>query len=281
MNKTKAQVNKTNPEMTKEMKAFLDMFNPKRITGDELIRGVELMLAHVKEIKANNSTELTAIKTALQNVLTKMQSDSEIRHEKTSTELRKLFDTALKEIRSHNTTFGSDIEKKVSQTLEDFHGEINSAFSEYEFSISEMREELSNIPEKDSPEQIVEKLESLIPESNEEEDKRLDARAIKGLKKLIKKVVSGMGGNSGGGGSERRGVQYYDLSSQLDGVTKTFSLPAFLKVLDVKLSSVPVMRQTTDYTQDGTLMKITFTSEINAATDLSSGQSCIVLYSEA
>lgn len=127
----------------------------------------------------------------------------------------------------------------------------------------------------DMAEDIRNKLELL------KDDERLDAKAIKGLDEIIGdvKTLKGRPVYVGGAGG-RGGVKVYDLSSELDGSTTTFSLPAFYMVIDVKLSSYPVLQETTDYTIDPTLMKITFTSEIQASTDLASGQYLRVLYTE-
>lgn len=85
----------------------------------------------------------------------------------------------------------------------------------------------------------------------------------------------------GGGGSGGRIVKSYDLSSVLDGVTKTFSLPAFYRIISVHLSSVPnILRETVDYTSSASTFQITFTSQISESTSLASGQSCVVVYSE-
>lgn len=122
----------------------------------------------------------------------------------------------------------------------------------------------------DTAEQVRDKLSSLIG------DDRLDSSAIKGLDEKIAK----MRGNSTTFAVSRGQVKVYDLSDQLDGVTTTFSLPAFWLVIDAKLSSVPVLRPTVDYTVDGTNMQITFTSQVDASTSLSNGQSLIVIYAE-
>lgn len=98
------------------------------------------------------------------------------------------------------------------------------------------------------------------------------------LKKMKGEVIM-TGGGSGGGGHI---VKAYDLSASLNGVLKTFSLPAFWRVINVHTggSIPPTMRPTVDYTTDASAMTITFTSEINAATTLASGQTIIVTYSE-
>lgn len=81
--------------------------------------------------------------------------------------------------------------------------------------------------------------------------------------------------------SARGAVKYWDLSSFLDGVTKTFALPAFYRVISVHSSSFPnILRPDVDYTTDGTLMKITFTNEITADTTLASGQTLLIVYAE-
>jgi len=113
------------------------------------------------------------------------------------------------------------------------------------------------------------KLESLI------DDARLDVKAIKGIEGLIKDiktlkekpVVMGITG--------RDLIKDIDLSAQLDGVTKTFNIPAIYNIISVVSSSFPTaFRKTIDYTYTGTT--ITFTSEINASSTLASGQTLII-----
>ena len=112
--------------------------------------------------------------------------------------------------------------------------------------------------------------------------KKLKISDIKGLRKELDKLKksSGMivGGGSGTGGHI---VKAYDLSASLNGVLKTFTIPAFWRIISVHSSSFPnAFRPTTDYTVNGSTYQITFTSEINAATTLASGQTIIVTYSE-
>lgn len=86
------------------------------------------------------------------------------------------------------------------------------------------------------------------------------------------------------GGRMGRGTgnatKYYDLSSLLDGSTKTFTIPANLRVIDVRSSNFPfAFRQTTDYTHTAT--SITFTSEIDETTVLAAGATLYIIYAEA
>lgn len=82
-----------------------------------------------------------------------------------------------------------------------------------------------------------------------------------------------------GGGSI---VMYYDLSSKLDGTTKVFTIPTNSKIIQITSSSAPfVFRPTTDYTLSGTKSSnLTFTSGIDASTQLSQGQSIIIIYAK-
>jgi len=134
----------------------------------------------------------------------------------------------------------------------------------------------------DTPEVIISKLESI-----EENEDKLKISAIgklqEKLDELEKKIKTGerityVGGAGATGGHV---VKAYDLSDSLDGSTKTFSLPAFWRIISVVSSSFPTaFRLTTDYTVDGSLFKITFTSAIDAGTTLASGQTIIITYSE-
>lgn len=120
------------------------------------------------------------------------------------------------------------------------------------------------------------------------DEERLDASAIKNLEKLIKRLmddvkfktvtIGGGGGATAGGG---RIVKSYDITSALNGVTKTFSLPAFYRIISVHSSSFPnAFRPIVDYTSDASLMQITFTDAITADTTLAEGQTIIITYAE-
>jgi hypothetical protein len=129
--------------------------------------------------------------------------------------------------------------------------------------------------EKDLP-----KLGTSIRDSLElidEEEEKLDIKAIKNLRKelddLAKKVSQA---GISGGVVGRDIIKDIDLSSQLDGVTKTFNIQAVWYIVSVDLSSYPYgsLRKGIDYTWTPT--SITFTSEIDETTQLSSGQKLIL-----
>ena len=113
--------------------------------------------------------------------------------------------------------------------------------------------------------------------------KKLKISDIKGLRKELDKLKKsgGVHSLSGGSGGIGGSVRYHDISGELNGVLKTFSLPAFARVLSVQSSSFPnAFRETTDYTVDGSAFTITFTSEIEESTTLAAGQTITILYAQ-
>ncbi len=132
---------------------------------------------------------------------------------------------------------------------------------------------------QDTPIQIATKLNTL--------EEEVDMEVIKGLVKKLEELeeklsakrqegtfISG-GGNNGGG----HVVKAHDLSPQLNGVLKTFNLPAMWRVISVTSSSFPTaFREGIDYTW--TPQSITFTDEVSASGTLATGQTLIIIYSE-
>lgn len=107
-------------------------------------------------------------------------------------------------------------------------------------------------------------------------DERLDKSAIKGLEEELRRI-GGQGTQIIGGGIIGRDlIKDIDLSDQLDGVTKTFNIQGIWNVISVSLTSYPygALRKNIDYTWTPT--SITFTSTIDASTQLSVGQQCIL-----
>lgn len=80
---------------------------------------------------------------------------------------------------------------------------------------------------------------------------------------------------TGGAASPREFIKNIDISAQLNGSDKTFNIHAVYSIVSVHCSSFPhALRPTIDYTWTPT--SITFTSEIDAASTLASGQTVII-----
>lgn len=150
---------------------------------------------------------------------------------------------------------------------------------------SSIIKELPKVPSIEDIENDLPKLGTKIRDALEllRDEERLDVSAIKGLEDLIKKVEKLSEAKQttrfvgGGGGVGKHNTFYYDLSPYLDGVTKTFSIPSSWKVLAVHSggSTPSTFRPTVDFTWTPT--SVTFTSEIEASTTLSAGQTIMVV----
>lgn len=122
-----------------------------------------------------------------------------------------------------------------------------------------------------SGERVRDSLELLVGEE------RLDKSAIKGLDEELVKIKQSISTplNNPTGFVGRDIFKDIDISSQLDGVTKTFNIPAVYNIISVHTSSFPhALRKNIDFTYTGTT--ITFTDEIDAPTTLASGQTIVL-----
>lgn len=124
----------------------------------------------------------------------------------------------------------------------------------------------------DTGAQIVNKINELPIE----EEFQIEIEHIKGWEDKIKLIAGAKGPVIHGGIVGRDLIKDIDLSDQLNGVLKTFNIQAIWNVVSVNLSSYPYgsLRKGIDYTYGNT--SITFTATIDAATQLSVGQQCIV-----
>lgn len=163
------------------------------------------------------------------------------------------------------------------------------------------------VPSVKSPVQIVWKDTSIVPKKEVKKSATLDDKLsridvsvkdiVKGIEKLkntpdaldflalknkppVPTYDMGMGKGvfvKGGASGTQVSMLQYNLSSALNGVLKTFTIPSNSLVLGVWSSSSPgAFNPTTDYTYTST--SITFTSEINAATTLATGQTVFLIY---
>ena len=135
------------------------------------------------------------------------------------------------------------------------------------------------------PEEFLPLIEERLPSLGEkirdglellQNEERLDMKAIKGLLETLEKLEKKKVVYGGGGGVVGRDlIKEIDISSQLDGVTKTFNIQGVWNIITVDLSSFPhALRKTMDYTWTST--SITFTDQIDAASSLAVGQTCIL-----
>lgn len=275
--------------MNNENKAYniLEMLkeaNDKAVSKEELKETFDVIMQVIKVIKKEIDKALS-----LKNA--KIDDDISKSLTKYQSYFNSLINDKIDTIDSKNNIFFAKSDNKFVE----LRSTLNKLFSDLESlkitipsleEINNLKLKLSDVEEKSEMTEdaisIRNKLEAL------KEDEKLEIEAIKDLRKELeelrnsigKKTLSG-GAGGGGGSTGARNVSAYDLSSSLNGVLKTFSLPAFWRVIDVSSSSFPYsFRPTVDYTVDASAMTITFTSEIEASTTLNTGQTLLVIYAE-
>lgn len=176
---------------------------------------------------------------------------------------------------------------RVQQRLDGYFAQFESKVQALDVTIASTTAAINAIDTDEIAEQAAAKVE--VPTLAEARDyiikEQVPISAIEDLEKRLeemKKLVSGMNRNGTGAIAYARGqIKLYDLSSQLDGVKTTFSLPAFWRLLTVQNSSFPnAFRPIVDYTSDAAAFTISFTAQIAAASSLAAGQTLTVLYAE-
>ena len=240
------------------------------VTKEEFVKAFESLVSYVLKIEKRNNLEIESLKTNFSDTIEK---------------IRGIVDATISELKGRvNNIF-------VGERLDEMHKSIKDKLSSVDERMSTVRDgkdadenrimegvmKKIRVPKDgspDTPADIRNKLETL------EGDNRLDKSAIRGIED-IEKVLDAMKDGSGKtfviGGKGRNSVHLYDLSSQLNGVLKTFTLPSNFGVIGVWCSSMPnAFRPTIDYTEGN--KTITFTDEINASTTLAAGQTLILQY---
>lgn len=262
---------------TKKMRKLLSILavlEEDPLTRQEFVDSFDKVTNSVVAIEQRNQKGRDDLLKRIEAAVAQMTNDGTLTLSRVKAEIKKALDDALEQQRQSLNYLNDKVRSLRDGKDADEARVIESAKRAVlgEITLPEVKEMVL-----DTPEQLRDKLESLIG------DERLRIDAIDGLEDVLselrkeRKVVVGGGPMAVGPGT----VLLHDLSANLDGSTKTFNMPAFYRIVDVKLSSLPVLRPTVDYTVDNANNQITFTSEIDAATLLADGQSLIVLYAQS
>jgi len=271
------------------LQRLLSLLEPDTLTKEQFTENFKRVLKFLSDLKAKNQGEFTNLHSSISNLSNKLKEENTFR----GTELKTLIKTEIEKLTP----------KEIALVVENYKSIIKS----YENKLLEIDDKVNLLKDgndgKDADEElitknIIKKVQDLIvgktiqhiPQAGKYLKKGLESlkgknklkiSAIKGLREELNKrgktIYTGSGGGSGGGH-----VKAYDLSASLDGSTKTFTLPAFWRIISIQSSSFPnAFRLTTDYTVDASAFTITFTSEITAGTTLATGQTITIIYAEA
>jgi len=246
-----------NEKNLQKLQRLFQAMDEDSLTRAEFQQEFKKLLEFLKALKEKNRAEFTSLNSSIAELREKVKQENNDNISGLKDETLRQITKALKE-QENGMNFIRDTLRKIKNGKDGRDGIDGKDGS------------------PDTPKEIRDKIKTL------KGNKRLPISAIKDLKKKLieigkQKIIQTVGGGGGGGHT----MKVYDLSDSLNGVLKTFSLPAFWRVISVHSSSFPnAFRPTTDYTTDANAMTITFTSEIDAGTTLATGQTIIVTYSE-
>ncbi len=243
----------TGNDVEKTIQSFVTMLKASDLkkTGDELVAAFATLVAAYRAIKTDTEAERQRRDREFTNALR---------------DLRTAIDTRLAELRGtdgRNGTNGKD----------GAQGPIGPA-GRNGMSVTGPKGDPGADGSPDSADDIRNKLELLTGKD------RLTVDAIDGLAELLaemdKKTVGMRTGMAQGMGVTGRDLfNDIDLSPQLDGITSTFQIHAVYNIISVHLSSFPhALRKNIDFTYTPTT--ITFTAQIDPATALAAGQTCVL-----
>lgn len=268
----------------------------------ELIKMVNESLTR-EEFVANFSTVIEAIKVAKKELAKLVDAKTD----KAVTELEDFLSEAKKtlaKIENDNQAGLSTIKKWALEKVSTLYANSNieklvyDKLSEVDAKMIEMKvpdtatialeasklalnEVLPKIPDNINLEQELPKygqniVDSINLLSTEDDQDKIDIEHIKGLRDELDRIIRMSENRVVVGGGSRQSIYYYDLTDSLDGVTTTFNVPAFTRILKVETFSAAVLRPNTDWSYDASAHTVTF--NIDPATYLAVGQTVIIYY---
>ena len=241
------------------------------LTKKDFEEAFELVTKIVKDLKVTNAREFELMKRSFDLLSKKVRNGVEVDVESARKEMLEICTMEIKSMLKQVKSKLFEADEKIRS----LRGRDKADEEKIIKSIERLEKKIPKIPDPLTASQIADELESL----NGAERLKIEAihelrEELDELKKMIKKVQTS-GGGIGGGMIGRDFIKDVDISSQLNGVLKTFNIPAVWNVISVHMSSFPhALRKNTDFTYTGTT--ITFTSEIDAASSLAAGQTCVL-----
>jgi len=236
--------------MNKEkLKQFLELMS-ESLTRKEFTENFTRILKFLKELKAKNQSEVTALKEMIASLSTKLKTDNTTDISGLKAEFTKLVNKALKD-QEDGMNFIRDKVRSIKPGINGKDADETKIVKKVlaQIKLPEYKETVL-----DNAENIADKLETL------KDDNRLKIEAIKGLKKELEELKSRP---TGGGARKVVYTKRINLTAQCDGTLKEFLLPKdTINVLGVWGTQFPITFDEADFTFEGTTL--TLTSEVGA-----------------
>jgi len=180
---------------------------------------------------------------------------------------------AFTEYKDEMTKSMGTLQGLVKTSIEEVRGEIPELPPEVDLSdiynsFKELEAKIPKIPEEMKAEIIRNKLESL------EGDERLDKSAIKGLEEIVSRLEKGIASRPSSLGMRKVPIiKRIDLTSQVDGVVTSFTLPRdTVEVLGLWSTQFPITFNSSDWSLSGNTLTINSSIPV-----IQSGQTLMVI----
>lgn len=225
----------------------------KNVSKQDFVTSFEQVLKLVVQIEQKTSQAITSLQQTYAQLLQKMQND----HAQNYNDLKGQVD---------NVFVGNQVESMKKE-----HSERMKTIDD---KISKIKN--GKTPTKD---ELISLIKPLIPPPKQGLPGRTEKlpEIEEGLNKLHKRMKKQESRQFVYGAVAGRDLfQDVDISAQFNGVLTTFNIPGTWSIINVSLSSYPYgsLRKNIDYSY--TMSTITFLSTIDASTQLSAGQQCVL-----
>lgn len=197
-------------DKTEQLRSILSLLGASA-TKQEIVDAFKTITKYVTDIKQGNEKEWSLIKSAISMLGDNLKDQNKSELDQTKKDLMDSVEKAI-----------ATLDSRVASLQNGEDGEDGEDGKDADES-KIVAEVLAKIPQvvDETPEQTRDKLESLKGEE------RLDAKAIKGLDEIEKRLTDKVNSIPRGGhsGMAAHPMKFYDLSSQTNGTLKVFSVP--------------------------------------------------------
>lgn len=260
------------------LKRIKQAFDPDSMTTEDFVKAFEMVIEFVQKTYTVTQEEVEKLQSMFVEAVNELKVNNQEHSASTKARVMAYCEEEMKKMMASHEKMMQKCDDKLSDIKDGKDADEERVIEEV---IARLDEREANEPEE--PEETPREVADFLNQEAEIIEQETIIGLVKRLRELEdaiarKSTTNVIGGATGGG----RLVKVHDLTDQLDGVTKTFALPAFWRVISVHSSSFPnIFRPTIDYTTDASAMTITFTDEITADATLATGQTLLVVYAEA
>jgi hypothetical protein len=247
---------------------LLSLMDEDTLTKEDFLKAFEGVVKLVKQIEAKHIKAIDDLEDTYKRLEKKIGDNSD----QSLTKIKADFERELAKLIAMNDKLTGALVDRMAQ-LKD--GEPGKDADEEK--IVEAVKNQIRIPDIMEIEKDLPKLGPEIRNALEllQGEERLDKDAIDGLDEELKRLEAKIATKGGGTvGQPNNAVQYADLTSQCNGVTKSFEVPRHRKVVALQSTQFPIIyRPVTDFTTAN--KTLTLTAEVSAP---ETNQTLIFLY---